>query len=164
MKQEVQPSRLVIRCPSSMGGINIIGQHIEKLGEKGKVVFAKIGKPLGRTRILEINDMTAKGGNYKGFLVSRKAGETRVFDIVIESVTLKWKSEFRPLIPDYYDLASLSAICRCWFVFTAMKERPPFSSGEFRTLSGSDLTHALETSMAGMFIAVPAATGPKVSE
>jgi hypothetical protein len=142
-----------------MGHKDVIGQHIVKLNQVGQVVFAKIGKPLGRGRVEEINNFSSKGTSSTGFLVARVSGAYRVHEILIEHVWSKWRPEFNNFVPEYYNVEALRPITKCWIMISSMAERPPFKVGEFSTLSGNDLAHALSYSMGSIFLAAPTTHG-----
>jgi len=148
-------NRLVIRYGQTLGGIDILDVHTNTLREHGKVLFAKIGKPLGHARITEINDSRRTGQRTIAYLVSSGGKERRVHEVTIESASRNWIPAYQDIAPPFYKGGHIREITRCWLVLTSIKERPPFRRREFRTLSGGDLSESLNTSTAGVFVVQP---------
>jgi hypothetical protein len=148
-------NRLVVRYGATFDGIDIISIHKEVLEQYGKVLFAKIGKPLGQGRIDEINRRTASKLPNNAYLVSSGGKQRRVYEITIDSAARGWRSSFQEIQPPFYKTKGMQRIAKTWLVLTSIKERPPFAKHEFRTMAGGDLSESLDTSTAGVFIVEP---------
>jgi hypothetical protein len=148
---------LVIRYGSHIN-LDVIDAHREVLSQKGKVLFGKIGKSLGRSRIALLNDKIKRLGHVKIFLVgARSISAARpVFEAQVIGVGSMVKEELKGrYAPPYYKAYHIDRTAKCWFMITSIKKRKPFGEGELVTRGGGDLAYALDHSMAGLFVAHP---------
>jgi len=89
---------VVIRYAAYRDHIDVMTAHMDKLKEKGAVVFAKIGKPIGEKRAREINRAVEQGKQVVGYLVSQKLGKGKVHRIDIKLATMTMKKEYAEML------------------------------------------------------------------
>jgi len=129
--------------------------HQQVLREKGKVLFAKIGKSIGAARLASLQDQIKDKGSAKIILVGGRSKNGRpVFEASVVGAGAVAREELkRKYMPAYYMELQVDRAAGCWFIINSIKKRPTLREGEFLT-SGSrgDLVYALDHSMAGYFI------------
>lgn len=132
--------------------VNLFALHSEVIDKKGAVIFGKIGKPIGQSRIMKIAEVIRERGSARMILVGPKEGGRRFFEAKVVGIFRVLPEKKRELVPAYYKEMGFVNNIRTWFEVIEMKESAVFK-GQYATLSsGREFLEALDLSVAGSFV------------
>jgi hypothetical protein len=147
----VYPIHIAIRFSDRNSNIDTIAVHSRIIDKHGAVWFAKMGKTLAREHVTTVNAQCRGGIPTHLYLV--QSPRHQVYRGELVTMTRQAPKQEKVLIPSYYEDNQLMKYMTLWSKISDLR----LVDGEDLTSlyiagSGSPLSEALHTSMAGMFI------------
>ena len=148
------PIHVLMRFSDKLFAIgNVIERHAAVLERHGAVWIAKIGRPLGGTRISSINTQIAADVASYLFLYQRKLGSHELWRSELLEVRASSPSAHDPCVPSYYADCNMFAIAETWFKVESFRGVGDRELDRLVTLSSRQpIIQTLTTSTAALFI------------
>ena len=145
---------MVIRYSDALyGNIDTVSAHRTIVEARGSVWLAKVGKPLGLSRIKTLKEQIDSGIGASLYLVQHKAGKYSWTGACLEDVRRGPAPSEEELIPKYYKESGLLNHAATWFRVSGFYDVTPKEKGSLVVASSRrPIGSALTTSMAAMFI------------
>jgi len=152
--RENPPIHVLMRYSDLLHSVDdTIHLHREVLDRHGAVWVGKLGKPLARSHIAQVESQVQRGIPTYLFLVQRTAGRYEVYRGTVVEMARALPAAEGHLVPEYYEALGILAQVGFWTKVCRIERLDPGCLDALRvSTSGSAVPYSLITSMAGMFI------------
>ncbi len=149
-----EPIDILMRFSDKLGAIDdTVAAHKKVIDKKGAVWFGKMGKTLARRHIVRINSQCEDGIPTHLFLVQSSKRRYEVYLGELLEVARRLPLGQRELIPSYYEANHIIKYMTLWSKVADLRPLDsPSLSKIYVAATGSRISEALRTSMAGLFI------------
>ena len=147
------PVHLVMRFSDQLFRVgNVIERHTDVLDERGVVWVAKLGRPIGHTRVHRMNAQIAAGVETYCFLVQATRRGPDAYRCSMTALSRSCPTDYSEHAPPYYDELGYRSSASTWVQVRSIEAIDPYRLQELSVASsGQPLREALRSSMSSTF-------------